>query len=193
MGEQADDPMWLNVGCGPWRAESPWVNLDVHQGDGVHPDIIVEAERPCAGWRDQTVERVYLGHVLEHVPWDELAGFLADLRRVLVPEGEVCVVGPDVLRSILGWHDGSETWDLVVSTLEGPDYFPADGGHRMVEAGSGWRYARHWWNCTEQRVVKLLEDQGFSGVRGVPIASGDLDGWPLVGRAPWQMAVLARK
>ena len=182
---------WLNVGCGPWRAEPPWVNLDVHDGDGVHPDIVVDAARPCAGWADQTVERIYLGHVLEHVPVDELAGFLADLRRALVPGGEVCVVGPDVIRSLVGWHEGRESWDLVVSTLEGPDYFPADGGHRMVDVGSGWRYARHWWNCTEARVVKILTDAGFDQVVAVPVCEERLVGWPVVGYASWQCAVTA--
>lgn len=186
--------MKLNVGCGPWRAPEPWINLDVHRGDGVEPDILVDdAARPCAGFADGSATHVYLGHVLEHVPWDELPGFLADIARVLEPGGQVCVVGPDVIRTIEGWRAGRESWELVVSTLEGPDYFPADGGHVMVDPGGGWRYARHWWNCTEGRVAKLLADHGFAEVTPIALEPESLAGWPVVGYAPWQCAVRAVK
>lgn len=188
------DGTWLNVGCGPHRAPSPWINLDVHRGDGVDPDIVVaDSMRPCAEWDDQSVDRIYLGHVLEHVPTDELPAFLADLTRALRPGGEIAVVGPDVLRSIERWHAGQEPWELVMSTLEGPDYYPADGGHHLAaDPDAGWRYCRHWWNCTEARVVHILNAAGFVDVTPCPLDGQHLGTWPVVAYAPWQMAVTAR-
>lgn len=186
--------IWLNVGCGPHRAPAPWINLDVHRGGTVDPDVIVaDNMRPCADWADGTVDRIYLGHVLEHVPMDELGPFLADLQRALRPGGEIAVVGPDVLRTIERWHAGQEPWELVVSTLEGPDYYPADGGHQIADnPAAGWRYARHWWNCTEARVVRILVNTGFVDVTARTLTADHLAEWPVVGYAPWQMAVTAR-
>lgn len=187
-------PVWLNVGCGPWRADPPWVNLDVHRGNGVDPDVLVaDPARPCATWADGTVDRIYLGHVLEHVPPDELPAFLADLRRALRPGGQIAVVGPDILRAIERWHLGLEPWSLVMATLEGPDYYPADGHFEIDEnPDAAWRQARHWWNCTEPRVIRILAENGFVDVARRDLTDDDLGEWPVVDYAPWQMAVTAR-
>lgn len=185
--------VWVNVGCGPWRAPDPWINLDVHADDRIRPDVIVDnPARPCAGFARGSVERIYLGHVLEHVPVDELPAFLADLRRALTPGGKVGVVGPDILRAIVRWHDGLEPWDLVMATLEGPDYYPADHGFQIADRPElSWREARHWWNCTEARVVTVLADAGFVDVVAHPLDAASLDEWPLVARDRWQCAVTA--
>lgn len=174
---------WLNVGCGPHRAPDPWVNLDCHRGDGVEPDVLVDEHAPLSGYASQSVDRVYLGHVLEHVMWPLVPAFMADVKRVLTPDGQVLVIGPDVLRTIIGWRDGSETWDLVLSTLEAMD------GDAPDQVGQ-WGAACHKWNCHESRVIDLLTACGFDAV-AIPLASSDLDGWPVVSRAPWQLAVAA--
>src|SRR5690606_17814756 len=74
--------LWLNVGCGTHRAPAPWVNIDVVDQGDTRPDVVVPAGTPLP-YEAGTVERVYLGHVLEHVPWPNVAGFLAEIRRVL--------------------------------------------------------------------------------------------------------------
>lgn len=186
---------WLNVGCGPWRAPAPWINLDVVETATIHPDrIVTDSLRPAADWADGSVDRIYLGHVLEHVPVDELPAFFVDLTRALTLGGEVCVVGPDVLRAITRWHDGLEPWDLVMATLEGPDYHPADQGFQLADRPDlAWREARHWWNCTEARVVRVLGDAGFWQVTTHPLDSPHLDRWPVTDRAAWQCAVTATR
>lgn len=186
---------WVNVGCGPHRAPSPWVNVDCHEGDGITPDIVADPADPLAGWADGTVERVYLGHVLEHVPWPDVPGFLDRARRALAPGGLVCAVGPDVHRVITRWRDGldPEGWDLVVSALEGPwdrDY--SGSGCDLIEREASWPGARHWWNCEEQRMVQAFEQAGFAEVRAVAIDPAALAGWPVVSFTQWQCAVTAR-
>ena len=57
---------FLNVGCGPHRAPGPWVNLDYHEGDGVHPDrLVTDPSRPLADYPDSTVEKLSLIHISE--------------------------------------------------------------------------------------------------------------------------------
>lgn len=188
----------LNIGCGPFPAPKPWVNLDCHADDQIRPDVLVDdPARPLAAWDDGTVDNVYLGHVLEHIPWDgELEPFLLDIRRALKPGGKVCAVGPDVMRVILRWKDDAdlEGWALVESTLEGPWGRDLADGYGLTEALPSWPYARHAWNCYEKRLVFAFEHWGrFDQVKALPITAGALAGWPVVAFTPWQCAVSAVK
>ena len=188
MPATTSDRVRLNLGCGPHRAPAPWLNLDCVETDDIRPDIIVDHEWPLKGWADGSVHEIYLGHVLEHVPWDDLGRFLGEVRRVLAPDGRIAVVGPDVHRAIERFRQGGEPWSIVRACLEdgnpspglGPD--PRPGG-------------RHQWNCYEERVVKLLRAGGFSDVTPVPLPDGkaQLAGFPVVSFVGWQMAVIARR
>jgi hypothetical protein len=168
------------------------VNLDVHEGDGVFPDVLVEdVSRPLAAYADGTVSRVYMGHVLEHVPWPEVGAFLADIARALHPAGELCVVGPDLLRTIEGWHGGTEPWQLVESVMESPwPYANPDQDGETWACANAWTNARHWWNCYEARVVWALEATGlFAEVKPRTLDAESLGTWPVVAYTPWQCAV----
>lgn len=185
---------WLNVGCGPHRAPAPWLNLDVHVGDGIHPDVqVADPMFPLADYGDGSVDRVYMGHVLEHVEWRMLPAFLADIARAMRPGGELAVVGPDVFRVIQHWRDGREDWQLVESALETPWPYAspyADG--ETWDVSAGWSEARHHWNCYEARVVWALQQQPeLAEVRACPVTPEALAGWPLVAFTQWQCAVTA--
>lgn len=185
--------MWLNIGCGPFLAPAPWTNLDVVTTDTIRPDIVVDDPlRPLDGYVN--VERVYMGHVLEHVPWPEVADFLVHVRERMAPGGELMVVCPDVFRVIRRWRDGldPEGWELVESILEGPwdrDYGDAPG-YALLERLPLWPYARHWWNAFEARVRFAVEQWGgFEKVEALPITEEALAGWPVVAHTQWQCAV----
>lgn len=177
---------WLNVGCGSFRAPKPWWNIDVIETTGIHPDQVVDAGDPLGGFATDSCERVYLGHVLEHVPWPEVPAVLTEVRRVLQPGGRVAVVGPDVLRTIERYRSGSEPWDQVIAALEEEINY-----QWMCGVHDDWPQARHWWNCHEKRVIAALEAVGFADVRPVPITPEALDGWPVVAYTQHQCAVLA--
>lgn len=176
----------LNIGSGPHNAPAPWINVDVVENDHIHPDIVVDPDRPLKQWKAKTVDAVYLGHVLEHIPWPTLPGFLAEVRRVLKPDAPVCVVGPDVHRAIERYKKGSEPWHIVAACLEEGTISPGMGP-------DPWPGARHWWNCHEARVIQALECAGFNDVLGVHLDATTLAGWPCVSYAPWQLAVTATK
>lgn len=160
----------LNVGCGTHYAPG-WVNVDAMIAPNTHPDVQAKVPYP---FPDETFERVYLGHVLEHVDWSAIPAFMAEVRRLLAPGGKVLATGPDAYRTIREWRDGAQSWELVVSVLE----------HQ--EKGSvHWPEAVHKWNCHADRMVQILAAAGFSGVA----ETADFAGWPVVNWSGWQCAV----
>jgi predicted SAM-dependent methyltransferase len=177
---------WLNVGCGPHRVEG-WWNTDRVSCCHHHPDEVVWDDDPFP-YADGTFDRAYLGHVLEHVPWDwRLTKLLAELQRVLTPSAEVCAVGPDVRRTIDAYAGKSghrPGWQAVEAAMEWPyDHMPDSDHHGFA----------HAWNCTEDRLVRLMLWAGFVDVEPVALKDRRLDRWPLSGRSPLQCAVLARR
>lgn len=172
---------WVNWGCGTHRAPEPWINVDVVENATTRPDVIVDPDAPFAPWPNHTVERLFAGHVLEHIPWPQLPAALGHARNALAPDGEMLVVGPDALRTIDRWRRGLEPLWLVESVLEHDEECAFGGGD--------WPGARHWWNCHEARVVRALTVCGFTDVQAL---GAPPDGWPVVGWAEWQFCVTAR-
>lgn len=191
--------MRLNVGCGTWYIDG-WTNTDTNPG--AHKcDVAVTAADPfpMTKFPDNSADQVYLGHVLEHVPWHTLydwsrggasssgpvaslgvADFLREARRVLKPDGQLLAVGPDVYRTIRRWGQGIEPWEMIESVLEHVDRDDHDG-HLIGGA--------HAWNCHEERLLTKMRANGFPDARPVDGALIDDHEWPVIGWAPWQCAV----
>lgn len=179
-------PTWINLGCGPFRAPAPWVNLDVIENETTHPDLVVDPLRPFDSFPRSTAHRIYLGHVLEHVPWPAVPDLLAQVRATLAPGGLVGVVGPDVLRTVERYRQGVDDWALVRAVLEDEHHY-----QHLDGATDDWPEARHWWNCYEERVVRILEAAGFEQVTPQPITPEALADWPVVAHTLHQCAVTA--
>lgn len=177
---------WLNIGCGPHRAPAPWVNVDRVRIPGrIEPDI-------CEAWpsgyaASDSVRRVYLGHVVEHMTWDDSSGmglpsFLEAVFRIVEPGGEVMIVGPDVKRALTMWKKGTVSSRLLWQIME----------HDSPTDDVDWKGRRHLWNCTVDRVCRALSAAGFVGVDEIPIQHVS-EPWPVVARSAWQLAVSAVK
>lgn len=187
---------WVNIGCGEFRAPDPWVNLDVWNEPPVRPDLVVDRhDDPLADFATGSVQRAYAGHVIEHVPWDDVRPWLGRIQAKLRPGGELMIVAPDVLRVIKRWKDGldPEGWELVESVLENPWDRAHGEGYATIRQDPTWLYARHHWNCFEERVKFAFADaEGWASVESVPIEqAGELGRWPLVAYTQWQCAVRA--
>ena len=179
---------WINVGCGPHRAPDPWINTDITRVEGViEPDLLVESSFPAALTAvlgRASVDRVYLGHVLEHINWNDLPRFFEELKIMLLDGAELMVVGPDVFRSLERFMCGTDSLSDVKSVLEDDLHFQ--------EVDDDWSGARHAWNSYEARVARLLTQNGFHSVQPLPISADALEGWPVVSFVGWQCAVSAR-
>lgn len=184
--------MNVNVGCGPHRAPRPWVNLDVVSGGGIDPDHVVsDAMRPLADFVADSVGRVYLGHVLEHVRWDDVPDFLVALLPAIRAGGQIAAVGPDVERIIQRWCQGFESWELVEAAMEGPwsrDFLTS--GHTLRRGEAPRLASRHEWNCTMARMVLAFNLAGLE-VRTTDVGWLASAGWPVVDHSVWQCSVIA--
>lgn len=165
--------MRLNLGAGDWYADG-WTNVD-RSGCPHRKDLTADIRRPLP-FDPGTVERVYCGHVLEHLPIEDCLQALDHVRDLLAPGGELLVVGPDYRRA-QGMVDRGEAQRVLLDEI-------ADGGCR-------WEGDAHQWVCHAQAVVDLLLKAGFDHVTELPIVDVPQD-WPVVSRVGWQCAVLAR-
>lgn len=176
--------MKLNLGCGPHYAKG-WVNVDVTESDehGIHPDILVGPDEGLP-FPDNAFERAYLGHVLEHVPWEDCAVVLAEVARVVQKGGRIGIVGPDSKRTLEQWKAGELPDWMVDAVLEDDTAYMTPGQ---------WEGARHQWNCYEARVLNLLEQNGLHGARPLDLTNDrDMAGWPLVSPVSWQFGIEVR-
>lgn len=187
---------YLNAGCGTHYADD-WVNVDVWSDETTHPDVVVEPGDPYP-FPDNHFDAVFLGHVLEHIPWPEVPAFLEDIFRVAKKNAPILIVGPDVIRTIKLWHEGKEPWFMVLSTMEHQHANYQPGREDKV-----WTGAHHHWNCSEERVQELLNAMGKSQISYSDLIPDNPSGkswydngtgitWPVVGKHHWQFAILVK-
>lgn len=176
--------LFVNVGSGPHLAKKPWINTDLicDEAAGITPDVIAPLQ--AMPFDDGSVSRLYAGHCLEHIPIGEpFAAAMAEVRRVLTPDGVAAFVCPDVYKAIEWYRDGRADWSLVDACLEGPD----DG----IDAASAWDGCFHAFNCHEARLLALVA-AAFPDACSVAMDSATLAEFPVVSRAGWQCAVVTR-
>ena len=184
----------LNAGCGTHYAKG-WVNCDVWQSETTKPDVVVKPDQPYP-FPDGHFDAIYLGHVIEHIDWRSIPGFLLDMRRIAKPGAPLLIVGPDIVKAIQRWANGAEPWHMVMSTLEHQDFNWQPG--RQTEF---WDGATHHWNCHHERVWNILSDMGFHDLQDyfdvIPNStqmtnwvdpSTGID-WPVVAKWHWQFAI----
>lgn len=189
------DKTHVNVGCGEFRARTPWWNVDMFESPpdiehGTYPDQVVKyGEFPFEG-----VENIYYGHLLEHMDSPTVLEFLKGWARTLSPGASVCIVGPDVNRALDLYRRGELKLDDLWQRME-------PGSHkRTVEHWIDY-YQRelflhpgyHRINCTPERAHALLEISGYVNIREIDILSNELNGWPLVSRSQDQFAIMCTK
>jgi predicted SAM-dependent methyltransferase len=160
----------INVGCGEFRAEG-WLNVDIYSGDeGPQPDIIASAEN--LPFSNGAVDRLYAGHVLEHIELETVPAILQEFYRVLKPSGGMLIVGPDLDRAEASFPEEVE----VIKT----------GGHR-------WPGDAHLWDSRGSTMLDLLRDTGFDVAEAeiLPVFLGGQ--WPVTSGIGWQFAIFATK
>jgi predicted SAM-dependent methyltransferase len=161
----------LNLGCGPHYAAG-WVNIDRYRNDevpdGRRVDLVCDVMQ--MPYDDNSCSHVYMGHLIEHLSLeDEVPRALAEIRRVLTPEGQLMVVGPDIARAEAAWPDMVP----AIAPGEGDDKLPPGIPHK--------------WAPTEATVLAACTPI-FAQARAVAIDTVG-DPWPLVDPVGWQFAI----
>lgn len=174
------NPRWLHVGSGP-HAHSEWVNLDLNSIPEweVQPDILASVFDMPFG--DDSMDKVYLGHVAEHLEFfEEVPRALREIKRVLAPFGVLCVVGPCLEKAV---QTKQPTW-LLEEVTRGWDTHDLTG-------------FPHLWSATTLLTRVALETTFDScKIHEVPITDITLPEWPNTAPASppmigmWQCAFL---
>lgn len=189
-----DRARFLNVGAGPHNAPKPWWNIDrVSRPEGDQPTLPDEVVGTTLPYEDGRVERLYAGHIMEHIPMPEVQTVLAEWKRVLCPGGLIGIVGPDVNRALGLFRDGRLTRDELWERMEHGTTTSIEAWRRLYGAEDIDPHARHHWNCIPERVCAMLEAAGFVDVQEVTLRDIRAQGWPLVGDSGDQFAVIGHK
>ncbi len=151
-----------------------WVNVDLPSCP--HPvDRHVDLAGPLP-WAAHSIDRVYAGHVLEHMHWAQCRHLLLALRPLMRPGAPILVVGPDLTKA--------RAMAAAGQVLEVPLGDIKDGGRR-------WEGDQHRWAPDAASTSRLLELTGWQHIQPLEVAM--VDGvWPVAFRGPrWQYAVTA--
>lgn len=156
---------WLNVACGHHYFPN-WINFDLTPE---HEHLDLCADLLALPFPDGVFTKVYVGHTLEHLIWEEIPPALHELQRVMTPTAELMVVGPDIERAL---RTKQPQWllDAIIAydTATGP-----------------WC---HKWTATGLLTLIAVRTV-FPNAVEVPIASVTSPKWANPTTAEWQCAV----
>lgn len=140
-------PLRLHVGCGDIDAPG-FINVDARPQPHVH--LVTDDLFDLGMIPDDTVDLVYMCHVLEHVALDAVVPTLREMHRILRPGGVLRLSVPD--------------FDLLV------DAYTASGRHlgaveRALMGGQNHAFNFHYAVFNAERLRGSLLESGFSSTR----------------------------
>lgn len=150
------DEINLELGSGPKRGTNGWTTIDTEFAD-INWDLRRGIPLP-----DESVNKIYSSHLLEHMPYEELLRFLFECRRVMKTGGEFLVSVPNFRLYIDAYKDGKDFKDRDTW------YKPArvDTGSAMDQLNYIiYMKDQHKYMFDEVNLLNLLRKAGFSDVR----------------------------
>jgi len=89
---QANNEIYLDLGCGTNKKESYYKGVDIDQYDGV--DIVLDLRFGRLAFEDNSVDGVYASHFLEHLTFDENIHLFNEVYRVLKTDRNFEIIVP---------------------------------------------------------------------------------------------------
>jgi len=114
------DQLKINIGCGDGWHHEGWLGLD-YAGGGVYPkkkdaksgfDIDWDVLRGLP-FKSETLDAIFMSHILEHFTYNESLFVLNECYRVLKPKGRIRIVVPDLDLYISRYLARDETFFRV--------------------------------------------------------------------------------
>lgn len=166
----------LNLGSGQHYAPG-WVNVDKNPPGGEHrpPDVLIDVFDLADTFPPGSFKAVYLGHFLEHIPWDRIPQVIGQIIEVSKWGAPVMAVGPCLWRAL----DTGQPRSILEAIVANPA--TCDG------SGLG-----HAWTPTADLTRQALILGGLVDVATVPIQGVTKPEWPNPSTALWQTAAFGR-
>lgn len=147
------EKIWLELGSGEKKGKNGWITVDI-KGADINWDL-----RDGIPLKDSSVDRIYSSHLLEHIPYPALLGFLRECRRVLKVDGEFSVCVPNAGIYLDHFITGTALADTHVF------YEPA-----VVKTGSkldiinyiAYMDGEHKYMFNQENLINTLKVSGFS-------------------------------
>ena len=112
----------LHLGCGWRNFGKEWIHID--GGDYEHLD---HKDITKLTFKDESVDLIYVSHVIEYFNRDEIKIILSEWKRVLKPGGTIRIAVPDFIKLMWVYQD---TGDL--NKILGPLFGKMEMGNDMI-------------------------------------------------------------
>lgn len=143
--------MKLNVGCG-LNILKGYVNIDKVK---TTPETVVK-DILNLDYPDNSVEEIYMRHVIEHFFEDDIKKLLKNCYRMLQPGGKLVIETPDFDRIVEAWTKKILPKELLNKFLFG---FGAAASTREREL-----HMIHKFVFDQELLTRFLNEQGFTVV-----------------------------
>ncbi len=146
LPKNTDGRVLLHVGCG--KTNSPeFINIDARPLAHVH--IPTDEITSLSDFRNDSVDLVYMCHILEHIKASELKRVLSEMKRVLKVGGVLRLSVPDFDKLVEVYNASGKDIDAVSKQLMG---------------GQDHEYNIHYAVFNRRRLSGLLKEAGFREV-----------------------------
>ena len=136
----------LDIGCGKigWQQEplDEWVHLDIEPQE--HVEIVADIGDIPLG--DHSVDEIYVGDIVEHIPLWRYDEVFCEWSRILKPGGLVKGRCPNIDRAMRDYAEGNETFENAFNAIYG-------WGNNPTQV--------HYRGYTEETLTKLFAAYGF--------------------------------
>jgi len=136
----------LHIGCGKINAPE-FINIDAQPLPHVH--IVTDDITSLGDFDDESVDLVYMCHILEHIKRDGLIEVLTEIRRVLKKGGVLRISVPDFDRLIEVYNASGKNIDSI---------------HLQLMGGQDHAYNFHYSVFNHTGLSNLLGKVGFRNV-----------------------------
>ena len=140
----------LQVGCGLNYFEN-WINADIHP----KADLIVFLHKRLP-FKDNSLNRIYSEHVLEHASYATGVFFLKEAFRTLEPGAVLRIAMPDLDDLIDGYQKDWRRFDWV----NWPEFEFIQTKAEMINMAFRWWGHRHLYN--KEELSRALSEAGFT-------------------------------
>ncbi len=141
--------IWLDVGGGDNKGENGWITIDITKNCDICSDIRFGIPFP-----NESVQKIYSSHFLEHLSEKEIKSFLKDCKRVLIPEGSLSICVPNARYYIEAYYKTNAEFKNGEKIYEKQNKI--DHINQIAYMGGSHKYM-----FDEENLLYLLKSNGF--------------------------------